>query len=189
MKEVASINILCLGNWNKRIFTPKWVSENLFELDQDQQIHGIVNTDEMEFGYTHKDVLLLPKDNVLEIKIEKINKDSKEFSGVLLNRIINLLPHTPIKAIGINIRYSFTKDESYHLVKTLNQIKCKLNNFETNQVKFSKSNNNCKLNIITDISETTFLVNFNFHYKSLNEFDENIVNIKIAETKKIIGNE
>lgn len=33
MKELTSINIVCLGNWNRRIFTPSWVASNLFETE------------------------------------------------------------------------------------------------------------------------------------------------------------
>ncbi|OQX76809.1 MAG: hypothetical protein B6D64_09240 [Bacteroidetes bacterium 4484_276] len=189
MKEVVSINILCPGNWNKRIFTPNWVSTNLFGLGPNIQFHGIVNTDEMEFGYTHKDVLLLPKDNVLEIKLDKINDGSKAFAGVLLKRILSLLPHTPIKAVGINISYSFIKTENYQIVEALNQINCKLSGFRTNQIKFFKNLDDCQLNIITDISDKFFIVNFNYHYIQINKLDENIINSRIADSKSIIENE
>ena len=189
MKEVASINIVCLGNWNKRIFTPNWVSANLFKLDENVQFQGVLNPEEMEFGFTNKDVLLLPKDNILEIKLDKINEESKAFGGVLLNRILTLLPHTPIKAIGVNIRYAFGKTEKYKIVETLNQINCQLNDFSTNQIKFSKNSDDCQLSIITDITEKEYFVNFNYHYIQMSKSNEAIINEKVADSIKVIGNE
>ncbi len=189
MKEVTSINIVCLGNWNKRIFTPNWVATKLFELGENVKFQGVLNPQEMEFGFSNKDVLLLPKDNVLEIKLAKINEESKAFSGVLLNRILTLLPHTPIKAIGINIRYSFNKTEEYKILETLNQINCQLNDFSTNQIRFSKDLDNCQLNIITDMSKKKYFVNFNYHYVQFRKFNEAIINEKVDLTNKIIEDE
>ncbi len=189
MPEITLINIMCVGNWNKRIFTPDWVSTHLFELGSEKEFKGIILPEQMEFGYTHNDILLLPKDNTLEIKLEKINKNSKSFSGILMERILGLLPHTPIKALGINIKYTFKKEDDYNLIKILNKMNCDLNEFKTSQIKLTKSYDDFHLNIITDIQDNGYSVNFNFHYPRLFKFDKDTIDFKIIETEKIITNE
>lgn len=193
MKETYSINILCLGNWNKKVFTPEWVGNNLFELETDK-MQAFFNPNEMEIGYMNKGVTLLPKDSVLEIKLEEISKATKEYSGLLLNKILALLPHTPIRAIGFNIRFNFNTEEAYSIVQKLNSLKCNYNEFTANQVKFSKNYDRYQLNIIADMMNDEYYVNFNFHYTAKHHpegftFTDYFVLEKFQETQKIIENE
>jgi len=193
MKEAYSINILCLGNWNKKVFTPEWVGNNVFELETDK-IQAFFNPNEMEIGYTNEGVTLLPRDSVLEIKLENISKETEEYSGELLNKILALLPHTPIRAIGFNIRYNFGEEETNSIIQKLNSLKCNYNEFTANQIKFSKNFDRYQLNIIADIQEDGYNVNFNFHYTNKHHpegftFTDYVVIEKFQETQKIIENE
>lgn len=192
MKEIEGINIVCPGSWNKRLFTPAWVATNLFELEKNE-IQAVFNPFELDMGYPHNGVVLLPKDNSLEIKFEKINDETKKYGITLLNQIITLLPQTPIRAIGFNIRYLFKKEEDVPFVEKLNQINCPLNDFHTSQVKFTKYFDEYQLNIIVDLNEEEYPVNFNFHYKFSDlpegfNFGENILFDKIKTTQNVIEN-
>lgn len=193
MNNIFSINIICLGNWNKKIFSPTWVASNLFEL-KENKIEAFFNPSELDIGFKLNDVVLFPKDASVEIKLDKISDDAIELSGKLLNKILSILPHTPIKAIGINIRYKFNKDENNDLVSKLNTVKCKIDEFETNQVKFTKKFEKFQLNLIADINPKDYLVNFNFHYDySLYPdgftFSDKIVFDNIETTKELIKND
>jgi len=193
MNNVFSINIMCLGNWNKKIFTPSWVAANLFEL-KENKIEALFNPNEMDMGFKLEDVSLFPKDTSVEIKLDEINNKSIELGGKLLNRLLALLPHTPLRAIGVNIRYKFENKEDIPIVKKLNKISCKLDDFVTNQIKFSKELEKSQLNIITDFKGNEYIVNFNFyhnlgHYPEGFDFSDNIIFNKMETTKKIIENE
>jgi len=190
MKDIFSVNIICLGNWNKKIFSPTWVASNLFEL-KENKIEAFFNPNELDIGFKLNDVVLFPKDTSLEIKLDNINEGAIELSGKLLNKILSILPHTPVKAIGVNIRYRFNKDKSNDIVKKLNTVQCKINDFETNQIKFSKKYEKFQLNIIADLNPNDYLINFNFHY-DFNlypdgfSFSDKVVFDNIEITKKLI---
>ncbi|MBI4645110.1 MAG: hypothetical protein HY738_00590 [Bacteroidia bacterium] len=122
-----NIDITVFGRWNKRIFTPAWVSENLFHLKKGTQINGIVNPSEFELGYKHDGILLLPTANSLEIKIEDTkNIDSIRKAPKILYEILSLLPHTPIKAIILNIKFKNQKITKSKLFKDIKE--CEFSN-------------------------------------------------------------
>lgn len=192
MKELTSINIVCLGNWNRKIFTPSWVASNLFELE-DNRIDAFFNPHELDVGFRLKDVIFLPRETTIEIKIEKIHEESKDMSGKLLNRLLVLLPHTPIKAIGVNLRYIFGKDEHFPLVHVLNEKGFDFNDYSLSQIKFSRNLEESRLNIITDIRDEEYVVNFNFHHDSSHfpegfEFSDNVIFEKIETAQNIVEN-
>ncbi|MFW6047261.1 MAG: hypothetical protein ACOCP4_05705 [Candidatus Woesearchaeota archaeon] len=193
MDDIFSINIMCLGNWNKKIFTPSWVAANLFEL-KENKIEAFFNPNEMEMGYKLEGVTIFPKDTSVELKLDEINDKSIKLSGKLLNRLLTLLPHTPLRAIGVNVRYKFDKKKDIPIVNKINRISCKFDDFATNQIKFSKELEKTELNIIIDFQGNEYIVNFNFHhniehYPEGFDFNDNIIFDKIGTTKKIIENE
>lgn len=187
MIEPNFINILCLGNWNKKIFTPNWVSSTLFNLPQGKEFQGVVDPTEFEFGFLYEQLLVLPKDNSLEIKLETINKTTVEYAPELLNRILTLLPHTPIKGIGINIKFDIFKDSNSKFISSLNNTCCTYDDFSLKQVKFVKPFQDFTINLIADILEDKYQINFNFHYKSLKEFDKQFIANHIIEANKILN--
>lgn len=103
MKYIDSINIVCLGNWNKKIFVPAWVASNLFELDKDSSMEAFFNSNELDVGYKVNNVLVFPKDNTIEIKPDNLENSTIAVANRVLNNLISLLPHTPIKATVLNV--------------------------------------------------------------------------------------
>jgi hypothetical protein len=186
MGNIISLNIILLGNWNKRIFSPKWVNTNIFGIAEGSKYQGLINPEEMEFGYLHNDIAILPRSNSLEIKLEKFNENTINQGGVILEKILQLLPHTPIKAIGINIRYKFLKKDNNKIVNSLRELKCSFSDFLTKQIKFSKNLEDCQLNIITDIGTEDFIVNFNFHFIQTSAINKNVLASKLQISKKLI---
>jgi hypothetical protein len=189
MDNIISLNIILLGNWNKRIFSPKWVNTNIFCLEEGSKYQGLINPEEMEFGYLHNDIVLLPRSSSLEIKLEKYNENTINQGGVILEKILQLLPHTPIKAIGINIRYRFLRKDNNKIVNSLRELKCSFSDFQTKQIKFSKNLEDCQLNIITDIGTEDFTVNFNFHFIQTSVIDKNVLVSKLQISEKLINYE
>lgn len=194
MKNIQSINIVCLGNWNKKIFVPEWVASNLFGLAKDSSLEAVFNTSELDIGYKANNVMFIPKESAIEIKPEKLDSETIVLANKVLINLISLLPHTPIKAIGINFRSVFQKSSDHHFAKKIKGFKCELDNFNLSQVKFAEDKGNHSLNIITDIFKDKYSVNFNFHYpiESSPEgfyFDEDDIINKINIVEKVIENE
>ncbi|MFC2086698.1 hypothetical protein ACFLSA_00840 [Bacteroidota bacterium] len=107
-----------------------------------------------------------------------------------------LLPHTPLRAIGINIVYKFNRTDDYFMIKTMNSLRCQMNDFELDQMKFTKRFDNYQLNIITTIENEQFSINFNYHYVNVTMFIKDIeankidiISNKISDSIKLIKNE
>jgi len=188
MIDPYAINIVSVGNWNKKIFNPRWVSTHLFELPDDKEFNAVVNPEEMEFGYVHKGILLLPRENALEVKLEKFDKNSKKFAGVIMNKILSKLPHTPLRAIGINIRYKFEAKDKFAFIDNFKKCHCTFGEFIVSQIKYTKQTDNCNINIITDFLEEIYNMNFNFHYIKAINFDEKFIQEHVDETIEILKN-
>ena len=57
MEKNASI--VSVGSWNPRIFTPSWVSANVFAMPEGESMNISLNEKQMNLAYTWKDILLL----------------------------------------------------------------------------------------------------------------------------------
>lgn len=158
MDSIKLINIVAIGNWNKRIFTPQWVSSRLFPTAD--SIEGLLNQEDVELGYKHGGITVFPKDSLLEIRVDEIKYCSNAIA--IFNKIIKELPHTPIKAVGFNIRYDIIRNLTTII---LENDQCP-DGFTPTSVKMTKQySNNHFLNI--DISATATVVNE--HYQLGNE--------------------
>ena len=187
MKPVQ-VSTVIVGSWNPRIFTPKWIKTNLFGLTDGQELQGMVNFEEMEFGFQHKGVLLFPKSNLVEVKFDGYESDKAELASMTIIKILELLPQTPIKALGVNIRYVLTKKNGTPFVDMINNLKCKFSEFELNQIKQTSNKNNYQINIISDILKDNIQANFNFHYSKIAPFECNFINQHFEESQKILKN-
>jgi hypothetical protein len=190
MIEPKSITILCVGNWNKKIFTPNWVSSNIFHLPPDAPYEGTVNPNEYEFGYKHNNLTLIPKDTAVEIKLEKFDKETNDLASKVLIEIIELLPHTPLKGVGVNISYEVADNSNIHIVENINKIKCSLNGFLTAQLRFLKEYQDSVLNLIVENgSENKLNIIFNYHFSNSDTIQQEIVNDKLQDSQKVLKDE
>ncbi len=184
MQTINSINIVAIGNWNKRIFTPNWVSQFLFK--SENTLEGLINQDEVELGYKCDGITIFPKDSVLEIGIEKLDLCSKAIE--ILNQILKELPHTPIKAIGFNIRYEFGKD--CVLYKFIEKTPSFSEEFNFSSIKYFKPYSKYIFNIEIGSKmpkEDIGVVNFNYHYQNPAasvSFDKSLFESLYTESQK-----
>lgn len=189
MQEINLINIIALGSWNKRIFSPNWVAKVLFK--PGEPLEGLINQDEVELGYKCNGITVFPKDTVLEIAIDRLDLCANGID--VLNQILKELPHTPIKAIGFNIRYEF--DQSCPLCGFIKNIPVFSDEFDFSSVKYVKHSSDYILNI--DIStkmsqEDGGLVNFNYHYQSplvSSSFDKTLFDSLYSESQQYLNDE
>lgn len=94
---------LALGPFNPHIITPEWLVKN-----------GVCGNDEVEIRYTAMNggTAFNFKKVKWQIDFRSLMVGStEENSGELAARVIHLLHHTPIRAVGNNLHYSCGKEQ------------------------------------------------------------------------------
>lgn len=182
------VDITVYGRWNKRIFTPEWVSTNLFHLKKGTQIKGLVNPVEFELGYKHEGIWILPTANSLEIKIENTkNIDALKKAPKILYEILSLLPHTPVKAIILNIKFENKKIAKSKLFKDIKECVSPkiIKGYNMCQIVLKKETPENLVHIFIDYDSNSIM--FSNAIKDKKRLDENdlIINY-INEIKKEI---
>lgn len=185
MGELVFINIRIPGNWNNKIFTANWVAANLFNLPPGRSIEALI-TPEMNIGYKEQGVIIFPYDHLIEIQIEKL-KEEKSFGVAIniLNKLYDLLPHTPIKGVGINFTY-IIENELIFINKYLEFIESIPGDFVNRQIIVGKDTSDRKLNVLIDFIDNKNRVQFNFHYDNFKKHPQNIISEFSKEINRII---
>lgn len=110
MKTEASI--VSIGNWNARIFTPNWVSENIFVMsDGDTMDMGLNEQPQLTLTYIWNKIQLLTSDSRIEFKTNQCTTDTLGQMEQCYLRLAELLPHTPVSAVGFNLNLHLTQEE------------------------------------------------------------------------------
>lgn len=109
MKVEASI--VSVGGWNSRIFTPAWVSANVFAMPDGESMNIALNEQQMTLSYEWNDIQLLMSDTRIELKSNKRSKETLALMEQCYQRLSELLPFTPVAAVGYNLNLTLTLDE------------------------------------------------------------------------------
>ncbi len=185
------ISVILPGNWNTKIFTPFWIKERLFEISTHEEIQVILDFTELDWAFQHQNIIIAPHNNFLEIKVQSpelffSNEAYRESFVKILNKILISLPQTPIKALGLNIIYSFMKEDQSTFVSVLSKTPNFLREFETTMVRKSYQKPDYTINVISELLIDSVTVNFNFHYPKLIKFDDSFISNHINEAKHIL---
>jgi len=96
-------NVVIVGAWNPGIFTPAWLGANLFSNPEIQIEFALtpgvptrITGDGVIVVAAADRVTLAPK----ETTVEALGKAER-----LAQKLLELLPHTPIRAVGVNFGY------------------------------------------------------------------------------------
>lgn len=105
---------------------------------------------------------------MLEIRLDKFDHATLETASTVFKKAITLLPHTPIRATGFNVRYKISSEMKGKFVE---QIRSNLNisfaGASLAQLRLVKQMGPCALNYVVDnIVKDAFEVTFNFHYET-----------------------
>jgi hypothetical protein len=186
--QVSQVSTVILGSWNPRIFKPLWIKTNLFGLTDIKDLQGMVNFDEMEFGFQYHGIHLFPRTNLIEINFEGYDNEKANLASSTIIKILELLPQTPLKALGVNIRYILDKKTEIPFVKTISKINCNYLEFDLTQIKQTRSHKDYQINIISDILKDSIQTNFNFHYPNIAPFSSDFIMLHYKESQKILIN-
>lgn len=167
-----SLLIRAVGNWNPKIFTPIWIKKNLTEPESIETLDFLFDPQEIEIGYDIQGIKIFPKPSELAITIEgkdDINSDKIMLCNKILIKILQLLPQTPIKAIGFNINYAIGVEQN---TKITDWYKKQTQNYEDlslNQVIVNRDFGKYILNIVVNSEADKYKINFNYHFTSIDE--------------------
>ena len=184
--EVNSVTIFLMGRWNPKIFTPAWIRDKLFCLPDNIEIQGLVNFDELDFAFRHNDITIFPRASSVEIKTNTNTKEQFTILSEITLRVLEVLPQTPIKAVGVNFKYEVKKTDSLSLVKYLNSLVPSYKNLTLSQVKLEMVLNGHKINIISEMAEESFNIIFNFHHSKISVLPPDFVNKYILKAQNIL---
>ncbi len=177
------VNIICLGLWDKKIFTPHWVSTKLLKLKLNTEFEVKIAQNTLDAAYRHNGLHIIPQDSLLDFSL--IDRDTRTYKYAIsiYNNLVKLFPHS-LSSMGINIKYKFDNSEKnkvFDMIKKSGLIEDELN---LNQIKFvEKDSDKFKLNIVIDIEKEKHILNFNFHYTQHIPLKDNIIEEHIKTSK------
>ncbi|MBK7423966.1 MAG: hypothetical protein IPJ48_13150 [Propionivibrio sp.] len=107
MRQAPEIgfNILMVGRWNPAIFTPKWIRGNLVSNDEEVILAMSFGNPAAPPRISFSGIHLFITSDIIEIRPETLIDASINTCIRISSRILELLCHTPITALGINIRF------------------------------------------------------------------------------------
>ena len=162
MKIEASI--VSLGSWNSRIFTPAWVSGNVFSMPEGDSMNIALNEQQMTLSYEWKNIQLLMSDNRIELRCEQCSSGVLKLMEQIYQRMSELLPYTPITAVGFNLNLKMSMEEFNDtavcgLIKQQN-----VDVYKNDSQTFSTVKDNSVRSFVIQTSADGAEIRANFHY-------------------------
>jgi hypothetical protein len=103
--NIDSWTIVVAGAWNAQIFKPDWVCEHLFgvkELEIQFNLHGSSVFPSLKTS----EIIFSPTDNQVVCGIRNIKDSTLIKAEELVIKVLSMLSHTPINAVGVNFSFS-----------------------------------------------------------------------------------
>lgn len=100
-----AFNLVAIGAWNAAIFSPEWAKKNI----ADDQERDVILAIPMQMGLaprlTVDGVNIYPSLQAIVFDCAVFGGDAVDSCVRKFHKISELLPHTPISAVGVNFRY------------------------------------------------------------------------------------
>jgi hypothetical protein len=185
-----SYSLIIAGSWNRHIFTPEWVSRNIFKADQVQIEFPINAIGPLRFEY--QKVRLIPAANrLLFIALDNQDETLKKIE-TMANSISDLLPHTPVTAFGINFGFVDNVANSVELLSIFNIADNERLSSVNAEIKLCMiqrkviiDGTTILLTLSKDPSNMNFDFNFHFDIKALVELKTILITGKIIECRNL----
>jgi hypothetical protein len=98
--------IVILGRWNVGIFTPEWLTKNVFESSQVTLEFGMDPV--LPRRITEGGTTLIPSDSSLVLAPSELSEACLTRMEKIGCKILETLKHTPVSAVGMNFAYRVT---------------------------------------------------------------------------------
>jgi len=113
-------NVVVMGAWNVAILTPDGIRKRLYQLPEGTPVEVQIAIDRpLPPRVRHEGLMVVPAADALDISTVQADRPSLLRAAELAKKTLQMLPETPLSAVGLNIRYQFTAlpDELITLVK------------------------------------------------------------------------
>lgn len=160
-----SWNIVLAGNWNVSIFSPNWLSKNLFHSDSITLEFPLVPG--LPPRFTAEGVILLPSPERVIFAPRTLTDEFLTKTEEMACELLNLLQHTPISAVGVNFGF-LEKDPTPELLDHFIDKDAALladAGFEILEHTFTRKllYQGQQINLSTKIESNEIKVDLNFH--------------------------
>ena len=164
-----AFNIVTVGSWNPAIFSPEWAKQHLADDKDKEVVLAIPMQLIMPPRLTVDDVNIYPSTQAMVLDCPEFSENAIEAASRKLSRIAELLPHTPVTAIGINFRYSGAVEDNLALAELF--AFSDAGNINAEEYRLNKSiisrtynlKDSTLLNISIEIIAEQVRFEFNFH--------------------------
>lgn len=95
--------VVIVGCWNRMIFMPKWVSENLFDVPEIQKLVPIMPI--APLIYRTDEISLFVEDQKLVVQARQPTLECLQKMETMAVTALDKLPVTPISAMGLNFGF------------------------------------------------------------------------------------
>lgn len=159
--------IVLRGLWNVRIFSPEWVAANLFntaQIDMDVAI----GPGTFQLRFRRQNITMVALEDAITISCNGATLDALVEAEAVAVRLLDLLSHTPVTAIGINFGFleeypSTTMLELFTLgdQDSLAEHPAEVERIDiTRSIRLDRGVLNLKHSLVNDQVE----ISFNFHH-------------------------
>lgn len=111
-------NVVAIGAWNVRLFTPEWLSKNIFGT-KTLNIEMGIGAGIQAWRFVSEDAIFLPAESQIICGVRKADKASLIKAEGYVSKALELLSHTPVVGVGINLAF-LEEDPSQDLVNLFN---------------------------------------------------------------------
>jgi hypothetical protein len=96
-------NVVLAGNWNLAIFSPNWLSKNLFGSESITIEFPLVPG--LPPRFTVEGIVILSSTDRVMLAPKMLTDEAIKRTEDMACKLLNLLPHTPISALGVNFGF------------------------------------------------------------------------------------
>lgn len=160
-----SWNIVLAGNWNVAIFSPHWLSKNLFHSDSITLEFPLVPG--LPPRFTAEGVIIFPSSDRVIFAPRTLTDELLTKTEKMACELLNLLQHTPITAVGVNFGFIEKEPTQELLVHFVDKDAALLADagFEIIERTFARKliYQGQQINLSTKIELNEIKVDLNFH--------------------------
>ena len=101
---VTEWTVVAVGSWNLAILNPDWFAKNVFDINQ-LNVELILENFAPRLRFVHDDAIVIPSSDRVIIGSRRPTDSSLVACDRAMNKLLELLPVTPIAAVGVNFGY------------------------------------------------------------------------------------
>ncbi|MFH0825915.1 MAG: hypothetical protein V2B18_24435 [Pseudomonadota bacterium] len=169
--EIQDWSIVVAGQWNTAIFSPQWVGQRLKDLFECRhiQVEFAAGQRGTQIKLSTDQFSVIPEQSALVVAMKRIDDESLQRAERLIDDILTLLPHTPVRAFGINFAFSDStlSPEMANLFRLGDSELLAEKDYKQTSLSIERSLDfgDAKLNVtLTTSDENPIFIRLNFHH-------------------------